>query len=399
MLVLKQRLQQHGLTQSALATAVGISEAALAQIVNHNQWPKQESDAVRERICTVLEKQGMTTAGCFEVVRESEAPSRTGTTTTFSSSIIHEDDEMILRKQVLTPAAKKHFGLVRNPFDDYALRSSDDVFKSPDIHYVREAMYQTARFGGFLAIVGESGSGKSTLRRDLIDRIRNSGDDITVIEPYVLAMEDNDRTGQTLKAASIAEAIIREVAPTERPKLSREARFSQVHRVLKENARASSAGGRDNAHVLIIEEAHSLPQPTLKHLKRFLELEDGHRKLLSIILIGQPELELSLSGRNAAVREVVQRCEVVNLPHLGDNLEAFLAFKFQRAGGDVARVLEASAINEIRNRLCLSRNGGRETVSLLYPLAIANLVTAAMNMAARDDIPRVDANVIKLTGK
>lgn len=135
-------------------------------------------------------------------------------------------------------------------------------------------MYQTARFGGFLAVVGESGSGKSALHRDLIDRIHNSGDDITVIEPYVLAMEDNARTGQTLKAASIAEAIIREVAPTERPKLSREARFSQVHRVLKENARASSAGGRDNAPVLIIEEAHSLPQPTLKHLKRFLELED-----------------------------------------------------------------------------------------------------------------------------
>ena len=35
------------------------------------------------------------------------------------------------------------------------------------------------------------------------------------------------------------------------------------------------------------------------------------KKLISIVLIGRPELKLKLSERNTEVREVVQRCEVV----------------------------------------------------------------------------------------
>lgn len=41
MLKLKTLLQRHHLTQAALARFLQLSEATLAQIVNHNQWPKQ----------------------------------------------------------------------------------------------------------------------------------------------------------------------------------------------------------------------------------------------------------------------------------------------------------------------------------------------------------------------
>ena len=83
-----------------------------------------------------------------------------------------------------------------------------------------------------------------------------------MIEPYVLAMEDNDQKGKTLKSVHIAEAILAAVAPNVSPKRSPEARFAQIHRALTESAKAG------NKHVLIIEEAHGLPLPTLKHLKR-----------------------------------------------------------------------------------------------------------------------------------
>ncbi|EBA1658102.1 hypothetical protein HW82_27600, partial [Salmonella enterica] len=104
-------------------------------------------------------------------------------------------------------------------------------------------------------------------------------------------------------------------------------------------------------HVLIIEEAHSLPVPTLKHLKRFLELEHGFKRLLSIILIGQQELRDKLSERSASVREVVQRCEMVRLEPLGDDLEAFLAFKFERAGRKVSEFIDESGIQAIRDKM------------------------------------------------
>lgn len=54
-----------------------------------------------------------------------------------------------------------------------------------------------------------------------------------VIEPYIIAMEDNDNKGKTLKAASIAEAIINNDRPLENVKRSQEACFRQLHRVLE----------------------------------------------------------------------------------------------------------------------------------------------------------------------
>ena len=300
---------------------------------------------------------------------------------------------MLLSKQALNPATKKHFGIFRDPFAEEAMQGSDDVFTTPDIRYVREALYQTARFGGFLAVIGESGAGKSTLRRDLIERINRDREPVIVIEPYVLAMEDNDVKGKTLKAAAIAEAIVSTLAPLENIKRSQDARFRQLHRVLKDSC---SAGYN---HVLVIEEAHSLPTPTLKHLKRFFELESGFKKLLSIVLIGQPELATKLSERNMEVREVVQRCEVVSMPPLEQELEGFLRFKFQRIGKNMAEVLDESAIEAIRGRLSLRSGNGKTTTSLLYPLAVCNLTIAAMNDAAALHIPVVDAAVIKGIGK
>lgn len=203
---------------------------------------------------------------------------------------------MLLKKQVLFPATKA-FGLFRDPFADEAMQGAEDVFTTPDIRYVREALYQTARHGGFMAVIGESGAGKSTLRRDLIERINRENAPVIVIEPYIIAMEDNDVKGKTLKAAAIAEAIISTIAPLENIKRSQDARFRQLHRVLKDSCQAGFS------HVLVIEEAHSLPIPTLKHLKRFFELESGFKKLLSIVLVGQPELATKLSERNMEVRK------------------------------------------------------------------------------------------------
>jgi type II secretory pathway predicted ATPase ExeA len=147
---------------------------------------------------------------------------------------------MLLKKQVLFPATKKAFGLFRDPFADEAMQGADDVFTTPDIRYVREALFQTARHGGFLAVIGESGAGKSTLRRDLIERVNRENAPVIVIEPYIIAMEDNDVKGKTLKAA-IAEAIISTIAPLESIKRSQDARFRQLHRVLKDSSRRASA--------------------------------------------------------------------------------------------------------------------------------------------------------------
>lgn len=383
MLILKKVLEEIGSTQRELAQHLHISSAGVAQICNHGIYPKKPDEkTIRSGILEYLKQRGASLEVCRRVFDIEQPPKQP------------QEEVMLLRKQTLTPAAKKHFALFRAPFAD-DLQTHEDVFLTDDVRYVRETLWHTARHGGFVAVVGESGAGKSTLRRDLIDRIARENQQVVVIEPYVLGMESNDATGKTLKASHIAEAIIAAASPLEGVKRSSEARFRQVHRVLKDGARSGMK------YLLIIEEAHGLPTATLKHLKRFFELEDGFKKLLGIVLIGQPELRMKLSEQNHEVREVVQRCEVVELMPLDGQLAEYLAFKFQRAGKLFGEVADASAIEAIRAKLTFNTSPNRgargegRTVSLLYPLAVANLLTASMNLAAQLGFAKVNGDVVK----
>ena len=379
---MKEEFKQLGKSYTAAAAEIGCSKTALVNAMVHGKWPKKDADWLREKLRQYFETNGA------DIPASLRNEPETAPATHPKES---EDDTMLLRKATLTQAAKQHFGLPRDPFND-EIREAADVFLTPDVRYVREAMFQTACHGGFVAVVGESGAGKSTLREDLQDRINREGKQIIMIEPYVLAMEDNDIKGKTLKAAHIAAAILEAVAPGVKPYRDAEARFRQVHRALQESARAG------NKHVLMIEEAHGMPVPTLKHLKRFFELKSGFERLLGIVLIGQTELAQKLAENNPNVREVVQRCELVTLLPLTDGkLAGYLKHKFERAGGDITKVMDESAIDAIADRLTVrSRTAkGAEQHSLLYPLAVNNLVSAAMNQAAELGFDIVDADVVK----
>lgn len=383
MLALKNLLLSNGISQAQLARDIDLSPALIAQLLNHEKWPASiDKNALIGRITDALADRNMTVeAVMFEAVADSESA-------TFITPN-QESIDMLLRKQTLTPAARKHFSLFRDPFSD-DVNDAEDVFTSPDIRYVREYLWSTARHGGFVAVIGESGSGKTTLRRDLNDRIAREAAPIIVIEPYVLGMEDNDVRGKTLKASAIADSIILTLAPQEKPRLSMEAKSRQLHRILKDSKRAGYN------HCLIIEEAHGLSIATLKHLKRFFELEDGFKKLLSIVLIGQTELKIKLNERAPEIREVVQRCELVELPPLDAQLDQYLGFKFGRVGKAMDEVLDKDALDGIRARLIFSKSykNTRESVSLMYPLMINNLVTAALNMAATLGLPKVNHDLI-----
>lgn len=385
---LRRILQEAGIAVAELASHLGISRTAVSLLVNHGIWPATAAEKeLQPRIHQFVlascandagwhEQEGPTCANTPAPVSPPQAPDN-------DNEIHDEEDPMLLRFQALTPQAKRHFGLTTNPFADPA--SADEVFLSPDIRYVRESMYQVARHGGFAAVIGESGAGKSTLREDLVDRIQREEQAVIVIQPYVLASEGSDAVGKTLRSHHIAEAIMAAVAPLAKPKSSPEARFRQLHESLRDSARSG------HSHVLVIEEAHSLPLPTLKHLKRFRELKDGLRPLLSVILIGQPELGVKLSEHNPEVREVVQRIEIITLPPLDNELGAYLSHRFRRAQVPLDKVVEQGAIDALRAKLVPSRGAG----SLLYPLAVQNALTAAMNRAADLGVPTVTADVVR----
>ncbi|MBC7215671.1 MAG: AAA family ATPase [Burkholderiaceae bacterium] len=299
---------------------------------------------------------------------------------------------MLLRNESLSPAAKRHFGLARNPFVD-DIQAREDVFVTQHGRYVRAALLDAATNHGFVAIVGESGSGKTTLREELEERIREEARPIILIKPYVLGMEPSEARGKPMRVGQIAESIVHALAPNVQLKSSPEGRYRQVHELLKSSR---SAG---YTHLVLIEEAHRMPLPTLKHLKNFMELKDGLRRLLGVALIGQPELRTLLSEQNPEVREIVQRCELIAMEPLDNDLEGYLAHKLERVGAKVADLFEADAIDAIRARLIATPRGARTghasaAVSVCYPLVVNNLVCRALNAAALVGYPKIDAHVI-----
>lgn len=305
-----------------------------------------------------------------------------------------KEDPMLLPKQIMSTDARKRFGLFVNPFEG-EVTCDAELFVNGEIRFVREAAWQAAIGGRFIAIIGESGAGKSTILDALKYQVRKDRKPVVFIEPSVLGMEDSDTKGKTLKSAAIQTAIVMTLDPLEGVAQSDEKRTRQVTRMLRE----STSQGR--SHLLVIEEAHSLPIPTLKHLKRLWEKSrmesDGdkyYKSMLGVLLLGHPELEHKLNRFD--VREVMQRCEPVRLPHLGDDLSAYLRFRAETIGRKLDEFITQDGIDALKTRLTVAGGDQGGKVMLMYPLNVNNWMIAALNAAAAVGAPRIDRDVVAL---
>lgn len=279
---------------------------------------------------------------------------------------------MLIRKPRLSPAALSAWNLKPDVFEPPACR--EEVFRGGEMSVVYEHMLAKARYGGLLAVVGESGAGKSTMKDLLVTDLAAEGE-VIVIEPHTQRMEENDKAGKTLKGADIVTAIMDEIAPAQKIRRTAEAQLKQVAACLAE----SQAASRARRHLLIIDEAHALPKATLRHLKRFLEMKNPavkglQRPMLSILLLGQPELADRLSPLDPSVREVWQRCELVHLPPLGKGLEAYVAHRLRGLDKPAAPIFEPAAVVEL-GRLLTARDGR----SYAFPLAVDNWLAIILN--------------------
>jgi len=399
---LKDVLVRHGISQTAFGDCIRqpsgrpLSRAAVNILINHGLWPvATPRDAIETAAAALLRERGVSEQDIATAWEPADQDRRNGQPVHFRigghrygprapSNATPEDHEEPETHEMLTAEARRHFSLFRDPFQD-DVQGADDVYLSADQRYIREAMFTTAKHGGFVAVVGESGAGKTILRKDLIERINREGQAIVLIQPQII-----DKT--RLTAGMIFHAIIDDLAPGTPVRSSPEAKARQAQKMLTESSRAG------NAHVLVIEEAHDLSTPTLKALKRFWELEDGFKRLLSIILIGQPELKLRLDeNHNWEAREVIRRCEVAELMPLDRNLEEYLALKFRRVGAELGKVFTGDAFDAMRAKKGPQMRPGGVVArpSQLYPLVVNNLVIRAMNAAAALGAPVVDGDVIR----
>jgi len=282
----------------------------------------------------------------------------------------HKESEMI------TPQALKHWKLFRSPFIN-DITDPKDIFFSQDHHFIKEMMLDTARHCGFTAVYGEVGSGKSVIRKAVFHELK--AEEIKVIYPAIL---DNAR----ITASSLVDAIIMDISE-ENPRRALEQKSRQAVKLLRNRAMSGMK------QVLIIEEAHQLNLAALKALKRIYELEDGFRRLIGIILIGQPELKHLLDETlDQGIREVARRVTQAEIGGLGDDLGPYLIHKFNRINRRAEEIFNGDSFAAMQKRL--QDKAGRKIISKAYPLSVNNLAANAMNLAAETGESKVSEEVV-----
>jgi len=172
-----------------------------------------------------------------------------------------------------------YFGLKQAPFSI-----------APDPRYLfmserhREALahllYGVGGGGGFVLLTGEIGAGKTTVCRCFLEQIPRRCNVAYIFNPKL-------STHELLQAICDEFRIPVPHAPGQTPSLK-----AHVD-ALNEYLLKTHAVGQNN--VLIIDEAQNLSAEVLEQLRLLTNLETSERKLLQIILIGQPELRQVLA--------------------------------------------------------------------------------------------------------
>jgi len=176
---------------------------------------------------------------------------------------------------------------------------------APDPRYLfmserhREALahllYGVGSGGGFVLLTGEIGAGKTTVCRCFMEQIPDNCQLAYIFNPK-LSVEE--------LLLSICEEFRIAVAPGV-------ASVKGYVDAINAHLLASHAQGKNN--VLIIDEAQNLSAAVLEQLRLLTNLETSERKLLQIILIGQPELRAMLA--RPELEQLAQR--VIARYHLG----------------------------------------------------------------------------------
>ncbi|KQW43259.1 MULTISPECIES: ExeA family protein [unclassified Roseateles] len=186
------------------------------------------------------------------------------------------------------------FGLKQAPFSI-----------APDPHYLfmserhREALahllYGLDGGGGFVLLTGEIGAGKTTVCRCFLEQIPANCNVAYIFNPKLTVTE-------------LLQAICDEFhAPVPAGAQTVKDYVDPLNAFLL----AQHAAGRNN--VLIIDEAQNLSADVLEQLRLLTNLETSERKLLQVVLIGQPELRGMLA--RPELEQLAQR--VIARFHLG----------------------------------------------------------------------------------
>jgi general secretion pathway protein A len=206
-----------------------------------------------------------------------------------------------------------YFGLAEEPFSI-----------APDPRYLymsqrhQEALahllYGVNAGGGFVLLTGEVGAGKTTVCRCFLEQIPASCDVAYIFNPKLTVAE-------LLSTICVEYGIACPVGNT-----SIKVYIDHINTYLL------AAHAKNRHTVLIIDEAQNLSAEVLEQLRLLTNLETNQRKLLQIILLGQPELAAMVA--QPELRQLAQR--IIARYHLGPlekhEVAAYVQHRLEVAG-------------------------------------------------------------------
>ncbi|MGC2107946.1 MAG: AAA family ATPase [Candidatus Korobacteraceae bacterium] len=207
---------------------------------------------------------------------------------------------------------KQYFGLARNPFEI----SPDPFFYHPTPRH-NEALanlhYGVGRRKGFIVITGEVGTGKTLLVRCLLSELRKNN----VAFGYVF--------NPLLPVVEFFQYIMADLGLPYAGRTKTEMLLDLNRFLIQRHARGLITA-------LVVDEAQALRNELLEEIRLLTNLETSQQKLLQIVLMGQPELEMVLDSPELRQlkQRVALRCQLQPLD--GPQTHAYILSRLERAG-------------------------------------------------------------------
>jgi general secretion pathway protein A len=190
-------------------------------------------------------------------------------------------------------------------------------------------IYSVLKHKGMATLTGEAGTGKTTVLRAVLTAMSAA----SVKVSYVPV--------PTLTPAEFLEFILLQFG------LLNLARANKAERLLLFERFLLSSQEKNQTSLLIVDEAHKLSKELLEEIRLLTNFDTRAGMLLQIVLAGQSELDelLRESDLGQFKQRIAYRFSLHGLT--GDEVEAYIAHRWSRAGGSPAPPFDAEAIRHI----------------------------------------------------
>jgi MSHA biogenesis protein MshM len=285
---------------------------------------------------------------------------------------------------------RTHFGLREPPFG----LTPDTAFTftcTPHQEALNVLLVAVENGEGFIKIIGEVGTGKTLLCRRFLG---------TLGPDYVTAYFPNPM----LEPRGLLLGLAEELHVAIDTEADQQSLIKTLNHALLEFAR------EDKKVVVCLDEAQAIPAETLEALRLLSNLETEKRKLLLVVLFGQPELNAKLA--QADVRQLTQRITFhYDLTPLSRNeTEYYVLHRLQVAGYMGDRLFQRGAIdllyratrgvprliNVVAHKALLTAYG--EGVHYVYARHVSRAVRDTPSAQAVSRWPRAAATLVLVAG-